>query len=154
MRMNVLFWMCSVDHRCTLSGNTLQLSVKLTLESGWVVYGPENGYNFPYPRLLRVNNKFIVFVHNYKIHSLDCILFKFSLALVNWHFIFFIICRSDELAEAWRIFTPLLHKIEREKPKPISYKYGSRGPPEADAKLAESNFKYYGSYKWTKPSSL
>ena len=23
-------------------------------ESGWAVYGPENGYNFPYPRLLRV----------------------------------------------------------------------------------------------------
>ncbi|XP_066979755.1 glucose-6-phosphate 1-dehydrogenase-like [Macrobrachium rosenbergii] len=62
--------------------------------------------------------------------------------------------RSDELAEAWRIFTPLLHKIEREKPNPIPYKYGSRGPAEADAKLAENNFKYYGSYKWTKPSSL
>lgn len=32
--------------------------------------------------------------------------------------------RSDELSEAWRIFTPLLHRIEKEKPKPISYKYG------------------------------
>ena len=32
--------------------------------------------------------------------------------------------RSDELAEAWRIFTPLLKTIEKEKPKPISYKYG------------------------------
>ena len=31
--------------------------------------------------------------------------------------------RSDELAEAWRIFTPLLHKIEQEKIKPIPYKY-------------------------------
>ena len=27
--------------------------------------------------------------------------------------------RSDELAEAWRIFTPVLHQIEREKPVPI-----------------------------------
>ena len=27
--------------------------------------------------------------------------------------------RSDELAEAWRIFTPVLHQIEREKPTPI-----------------------------------
>lgn len=27
--------------------------------------------------------------------------------------------RSDELAEAWRIFTPVLHQIEREKPQPI-----------------------------------
>ena len=31
---------------------------------------------------------------------------------------------SDELAEAWRIFTPILHKIEREKIKPIPYKFG------------------------------
>lgn len=62
--------------------------------------------------------------------------------------------RSDELAEAWRIFTPLLHEIEAKKPTPIPYKYGSRGPDEADAKLAASNFKYYGSYKWTQPSQL
>lgn len=32
--------------------------------------------------------------------------------------------RSDELYQAWRIFTPLLHKIESEKPKPIPYQYG------------------------------
>ena len=32
--------------------------------------------------------------------------------------------RSDELAEAWRIFTPLLHHIDREKPKSINYMYG------------------------------
>ena len=25
-----------------------------SLESWWVVYGPENGYNLPYPHLLRV----------------------------------------------------------------------------------------------------
>lgn len=31
---------------------------------------------------------------------------------------------SDELREAWRIFTPLLHQIEREKPQPIPYVYG------------------------------
>ncbi|XP_055384238.1 glucose-6-phosphate 1-dehydrogenase isoform X2 [Condylostylus longicornis] len=56
--------------------------------------------------------------------------------------------RSDELSEAWRIFTPLLHKIEKELPKPINYVYGSRGPIEANKKCAENNFKYYGSYKW------
>ena len=27
----------------------------LSLEFGWVVYGPGNGYNFPCPRLLMVN---------------------------------------------------------------------------------------------------
>jgi glucose-6-phosphate 1-dehydrogenase len=32
--------------------------------------------------------------------------------------------RSDELAEAWRIFTPLLHKIEKEGIKPLPYVYG------------------------------
>jgi len=29
--------------------------------------------------------------------------------------------RSDELAEAWRIFTPLLHQIEKEKTVPVPY---------------------------------
>lgn len=56
--------------------------------------------------------------------------------------------RSDELSEAWRIFTPLLHEIEESKSHPIPYVYGSRGPDEADEKLATSNFKYYGSYVW------
>ncbi|KZS12751.1 LOW QUALITY PROTEIN: glucose-6-phosphate 1-dehydrogenase [Daphnia magna] len=62
--------------------------------------------------------------------------------------------RSDELAEAWRIFTPLLHQIEEDKMKPVPYKYGSRGPREADDLLARNNFKYSGSYKWVKPSSI
>ncbi|KAL0614733.1 Glucose-6-phosphate 1-dehydrogenase [Plecturocebus cupreus] len=32
---------------------------------------------------------------------------------------------SNELREAWRIFTPLLHQIELQKPQPIPYMYGS-----------------------------
>ncbi|XP_063234912.1 glucose-6-phosphate 1-dehydrogenase isoform X2 [Bacillus rossius redtenbacheri] len=62
--------------------------------------------------------------------------------------------RSDELSEAWRIFTPLLHKIETEKIQPIPYVYGSRGPQEADEKCAQCNFKYYGSYKWKNPAEM
>lgn len=31
---------------------------------------------------------------------------------------------SDELREAWRIFTPLLHEIEGKKLPPIPYVYG------------------------------
>lgn len=58
--------------------------------------------------------------------------------------------RSDELSEAWRIFTPLLHKIETEKPKPIPYVYGSRGPKETDEFMTKYNFKYTGTYQWTK----
>ncbi|XP_011634893.1 glucose-6-phosphate 1-dehydrogenase isoform X1 [Pogonomyrmex barbatus] len=59
--------------------------------------------------------------------------------------------RNDELHEAWRIFTPLLHQIEKEKIPPIPYKYGSRGPKEADEMAKKNNFAYYGSYKWVKP---
>ncbi|KAJ1859669.1 Glucose-6-phosphate 1-dehydrogenase [Coemansia sp. RSA 2703] len=40
--------------------------------------------------------------------------------------------RSDELDEAWRIFTPLLHQIETEQIVPLPYEYGSRGPKGVD----------------------
>ena len=36
--------------------------------------------------------------------------------------------RSDELAEAWRIFTPLLHTIEQDKPQPIKVRGGVHIP--------------------------
>ncbi|XP_068453723.1 glucose-6-phosphate 1-dehydrogenase isoform X1 [Clinocottus analis] len=62
--------------------------------------------------------------------------------------------RSDELREAWRIFTPLLHHIDKEKPKPIAYKYGSRGPTEADDLAKKVGFRYEGTYKWVNPHRL
>ncbi|KAI8336534.1 glucose-6-phosphate 1-dehydrogenase [Chlamydoabsidia padenii] len=42
--------------------------------------------------------------------------------------------RDDELGAAWRIFTPLLHKIDQHDAdiKMTTYKYGSRGPDELD----------------------
>ncbi|EGG11567.1 uncharacterized protein MELLADRAFT_74091 [Melampsora larici-populina 98AG31] len=40
--------------------------------------------------------------------------------------------RDDELDIAWKIFTPLLHYIDEQKPKPESYEYGSRGPATLD----------------------
>ncbi|OMJ18572.1 Glucose-6-phosphate 1-dehydrogenase [Smittium culicis] len=53
--------------------------------------------------------------------------------------------RADELDEAWRIFTPLLKRIEEEKIKPLPYAYGSRGPE------GESDFHIrFGGYKPTK----
>ncbi|KAJ3343221.1 Glucose-6-phosphate 1-dehydrogenase [Gonapodya sp. JEL0774] len=36
--------------------------------------------------------------------------------------------RTDELEVAWKIFTPALHQLEKEKIKPFPYEYGSRGP--------------------------
>ncbi|KAM6151650.1 glucose-6-phosphate 1-dehydrogenase [Rhynchocyon petersi] len=62
--------------------------------------------------------------------------------------------RSDELREAWRIFTPLLHRIERERPQPIPYVYGSRGPAEADELMKRVGFQYEGTYKWVNPHKL
>lgn len=62
--------------------------------------------------------------------------------------------RSDELQEAWRIFTPLLHTIEREKAPPIHYVYGSRGPTEADELMKRVGFQYEGTYKWVNPHKL
>ncbi|KAG8002701.1 Glucose-6-phosphate 1-dehydrogenase [Nibea albiflora] len=59
--------------------------------------------------------------------------------------------RSDELREAWRIFTPLLHHIEAEKTQPIPYTYGSRGPNEADDLVKRVGFRYEGTYKWVQP---
>lgn len=46
---------------------------------------------------------------------------------------FFSPCRlhhpcSDELQEAWRIFTPLLKEIDAGAVDPIPYPFGSRGP--------------------------
>lgn len=62
--------------------------------------------------------------------------------------------RSDELREAWRIFTPLLHQIEAEKKNPLPYIYGSRGPSEADDLVKRVGFQYGGTYKWVPPHSL
>ncbi|XP_066063350.1 glucose-6-phosphate 1-dehydrogenase-like [Chamaea fasciata] len=59
--------------------------------------------------------------------------------------------RSDELREAWRIFTPLLHQIEQRREPPIPYPYGSRGPPEADELLRRAGFLYEGTYRWVPP---
>lgn len=56
--------------------------------------------------------------------------------------------RSDELAEAWRIFTPVLKEIEANKEPPLPYKFGSRGPKQADHLASKHGYKFYGTYKW------
>jgi glucose-6-phosphate 1-dehydrogenase len=59
--------------------------------------------------------------------------------------------RSDELAASWAIFTPLLHKLAKEKVKPVQYRFGGRGPEEADALAIKVGFRKSGGYKWSAP---
>lgn len=56
--------------------------------------------------------------------------------------------RDDELKAAWKIFTPLLHEIEKGETKPVQYKFGSRGPKESDELLAKMGFKRNEHYTW------
>jgi len=39
--------------------------------------------------------------------------------------------RSDELAAAWDIFTPVLHEIEKRRVAPEPYEFGGKGPAKA-----------------------
>lgn len=57
--------------------------------------------------------------------------------------------RSDELAEAWRIFTPVLRELEENQEPPLPYKFGSRGPQQADHLVSKHGYKFYGTYKWS-----
>ena len=65
---------------------------------------------------------------------------RLILDVVNGQQINFV--RSDELHEAWRIFTPLLHQIDRKEVEVTPYVYGSRGPKEADDLIASLGYVY------------
>jgi glucose-6-phosphate 1-dehydrogenase len=54
--------------------------------------------------------------------------------------------RADELAAAWAIFTPLLHRIDAKEIVPTLYPYGSRGPPASDALIASAGYVWEGRY--------
>ena len=41
--------------------------------------------------------------------------------------------RGDELEAAWDIYTPLLHKLDERRVKPIPYAFGATGPEAVDA---------------------
>ncbi|KAA8496561.1 Glucose-6-phosphate 1-dehydrogenase [Porphyridium purpureum] len=57
--------------------------------------------------------------------------------------------REDELRVSWKIFTPLLEKLESQKP--TSYVFGTRGPKESDELISKLGFRYHGGfYKYLK----
>jgi len=56
--------------------------------------------------------------------------------------------RSDELCASWNIFDPLLKELEEKQVKPIPYRYGSRGPAEADQMRGVAGFNYTEGYIW------
>lgn len=58
--------------------------------------------------------------------------------------------RSDELEAAWKIFTPVLHRIDSERVVPIPYPFGSRGPEAADALTHRLGYKRHTmTYQWS-----
>lgn len=62
--------------------------------------------------------------------------------------------RNDELENAWKIFTPILHKLEGDKVAPIKYPRGSRGPDEADAMAEKAGYVRYADYTWPQASKM
>ncbi|KAJ3040093.1 Glucose-6-phosphate 1-dehydrogenase [Rhizophlyctis rosea] len=59
--------------------------------------------------------------------------------------------RDDELDAAWKIFTPLLHKIEREKIKPEPYEFGARGPASLNKWVESHGYARTHGYTWAPP---
>lgn len=57
--------------------------------------------------------------------------------------------RSDELLEAWRVFTPILDRIDAGELPPIPYAFGTRGPKESDELIANMGYAYNSDYDWT-----
>ncbi|CAO3638740.1 unnamed protein product [Cunninghamella blakesleeana] len=65
--------------------------------------------------------------------------------------------RDDELSAAWKIFTPLLHKIDQHDKdiEMTSYPYGSRGPEQLDQFIKKYGYDRSNSnYEWPVQSVL
>ena len=56
--------------------------------------------------------------------------------------------RVDELEEAWRIFTPVLHAIEQGQVKPENYTFGTRGPASLNGFVEKYGYARQAGYTW------
>jgi len=54
---------------------------------------------------------------------------------------------SEELVEAWRVFTPMLHDIDNGKVEPVKYPFGSAHPPGSIDFAARHGIKLRESWK-------
>lgn len=64
--------------------------------------------------------------------------------------------RDDELDVAWKIFTPILHWIDgkqEQRPQPLPYRYGSRGPEELDDFIAKYGYRRMQEAEYTWPTT-
>lgn len=59
--------------------------------------------------------------------------------------------RSDELEHSWKIFTPILQYLEKNKIRPVPYPAGVRAPPEADQLAAKHGFVKVDYSHWQPP---
>ncbi|KAI8898854.1 glucose-6-phosphate dehydrogenase [Globomyces pollinis-pini] len=58
--------------------------------------------------------------------------------------------RDDELDAAWRIFTPLLHEMERTRVQPDPYTFGTRGPARLNQFVEKVGYARHENYVWSK----
>merc|ERR1719198_405475 len=56
--------------------------------------------------------------------------------------------RTDELEAAWKIFTPLLHRIDDGQLPLQNYAFGTRGPQVADDLARSYGFQRSETYQW------
>ncbi|XP_017049213.1 glucose-6-phosphate 1-dehydrogenase [Drosophila ficusphila] len=56
--------------------------------------------------------------------------------------------RTDEQCEIWRIFSPILSSIELDRPRPLTYDFGSRGPQQAYRHAERVGFVFFASDEW------
>jgi glucose-6-phosphate 1-dehydrogenase len=58
--------------------------------------------------------------------------------------------RSDELREAWKLFTPLLNRIDAGEVEVHKYPFGSRGPEASDELIKRHGYVRSETYTWKK----
>ncbi|EEB07214.1 glucose-6-phosphate 1-dehydrogenase [Schizosaccharomyces japonicus yFS275] len=61
--------------------------------------------------------------------------------------------RSDELEYAWGILDPVLSWLDNDRPEPLPYTYGSRGPAALDEFMQKFGFVHHGPDSYQYPTT-